>query len=38
MNTLLDDIKRRIFAKTRTLEEAFLEMDTDKSGFIRYAH
>jgi hypothetical protein len=35
MNTLLEDIRSQIFAKTRTLEEAFLEMDKDRSGFIR---
>ena len=35
MNTLLEDIRTQIFAKTRTMEEAFLEMDKDRSGFIR---
>jgi len=34
MNNLLEDVRKQIFAKTRTMEEAFIEMDKDKSGFI----
>lgn len=34
MNSLLDKIKEVIYEKTKTLEEAFLKLDTDRSGFI----